>query len=63
MTRALAVPQSSIVRAIKAVEKAGVPMVIELARDGSLCIVPPGIAKRGKVLNDNDIDYEGEITL
>ena len=63
MTRALAVPQSSIIRAIKAVEKAGVPMVIELARDGSLSIVPPAIAKRGRVLNDNDIDYEGEITL
>lgn len=63
MTRAVTIPQASIVRAIKAVDKSGVPMVIEIARDGSLCIVPPEIARRGKPVNDFNIDYEGEINL
>jgi len=63
MTRAVVIPQSSIVRAIKAVNKSGVPMVIELARDGSLCIVPPDIAKRGHVVDDFNLDYSGEIKL
>tara|TARA_R110002072_G_scaffold100778_9_gene222065 strand:+ start:7223 stop:7423 length:201 start_codon:yes stop_codon:yes gene_type:complete len=66
MTRAVAIPQSSIVRAIKAVDKAGVPMVIEIARDGSLCIVPPELAKRGTALSPSQIknlDWDKEIVL
>ncbi|WP_339862277.1 hypothetical protein [Paremcibacter congregatus] len=66
MTRAVAIPQSSIVRAIKAVEKAGVPMVIEIARDGSLCIVPPSLAKRGAALTPAEtkiLDWDKEIVL
>lgn len=66
MTRAVAIPQSSIVRAIKAVDKAGVPMVIEIARDGSLCIVPISLAKRGHRLTDSDLnslDWGKEIVL
>lgn len=61
--RAATINQASIVRAIKAIDKSGVPMVIEISRDGSLCIVPPDLARRGKPVNDFDLDYVGEINL
>ena len=66
MSRAKTIPQTAIVRAIKAVHKSGVPMVIEVSRDGSLCILPPELARRGVALTANDLaalDYKDEIVL
>ena len=41
MTRAVTINQATITRAIKAIDKSGVPMIIEIKRDGSLLIIPP----------------------
>lgn len=54
--RATTINQASIIRAIKAVKKSGIPMVIEMAHDGSVSIVPPELANRGTPVNDIILD-------
>lgn len=58
MTRAVTINQATITRAIKAVDKSKVPMVIRLARDGSVCIVPPELANLGTPVNDIQFDKD-----
>ena len=62
MTRA-AVTQVNIKRAIKAVKASGVAKVIEITKDGSLLILDPENAGRGKKITERNVDYDGKINL
>lgn len=62
MTRAAIIPQATITRAIKAVERSGADMVIEITRE-SILLIPRKKFNHQSVLNNKEVDYDGEINL